>query len=444
MLRILGGVRLALILIATTALFVIAGTILESITQSHRYAALFTYQHPLFIALLAGFFINIFFAALLRWPFERRHTAFLITHLGLLMVLGGVIVKQIWGVQGNMLLKEGTVSNELLLSDTSVIRVDTPTGKYLFDTQRTEIDNLTLTLVDKYPHSSEHWEGWFKQNHLCIRGLKPLALGERTQLTDAAGNLWTFLAASEEVPFDAPGVLFVKCNNDDEQLFAQLPDGSKFSQTYANDQYESVFEVNNGFGGYWVQAAITPEFILEAPLSRIHQVEEPTNKPEDHLPLIRLEAKSGKQSQIVPITYDRMAKGLKWPILEGKALLRYQPAWQELPYEVRLRQARKVNYPNSDQPYSYEADIVVKDTRSSRLVETTLCMNQVHETWDGYRFYLSNISQAPNSARQIQLAINHDPAKYWLTYPGGLLVSLGIVMLFAQAKKRLLGADALH
>ena len=97
MLRILGGVRFALFLITGTALFVVAGTILESITQSHRYAALFTYRHPFFIALLIGFFINILFAALRRWPFQKKHFAFLITHLGLLMILSGVIVKQIWG-----------------------------------------------------------------------------------------------------------------------------------------------------------------------------------------------------------------------------------------------------------------------------------------------------------------------------------------------------------
>ena len=433
MLRLLGGVRCALLLIATTALFVVAGTIIESLTESHRYAALFTYRHPLFLALLGGFFLNILCAALTRWPFHRRHTPFLITHLGLLMVLSGVIAKQVAGAQGNMLIKEGAASNELLLAETAVIRVDTPAGKHLFDTQRLNLDDLKLSLVDKHPHSSERWEGWFKNNHLIVRGLKPLALGESTQLLDTHGNRWTFLADREEIPFHAPGVLFVQLENGDERLVAQLTDGTNFEKTFPKGQYDSLFEVDSGYGGYWIQVAITPSLILQTPLSKVHQVEKASKKIEDHLPLIRVKAVSGKQSQIVPLAYDRVAKGLKWPILNGKALLRYQPAWQELPYQVRLRQARKLSYPNSNQPYSYEADIVVKDLRSNQTVATTLSMNQVHETWDGYRFYLSNISQESSaSARQVQLAVNHDPAKYWLTYPGGLLVSLGIVLLFGR------------
>src|SRR4051812_16691922 len=89
----LGGVYFALILISSVALFVIAGTFIESLTQSHSYAALFTYENPLFSALLWGFFINILFSATRRWPFKWKHIPFLITHLGLLMILAGVLAK---------------------------------------------------------------------------------------------------------------------------------------------------------------------------------------------------------------------------------------------------------------------------------------------------------------------------------------------------------------
>ena len=340
-----------------------------------------------------------------------------------------------------MLIKEGAASQEILLTDTPAIRVDTPKGKQLFNSNRLKIDDLSLTLLDRYPHSSERWEGWFKQDKLYVRGLRPLALGEQTQLADAKGNNWTFLASHEEVPFDAPGILFREISTGEEHLIAQLADHTVVRHTYIDNKYDSLFEVNNGFGGYWIQANITPELVLHSPLSKVHQVEEPTNKLEEHLPLVRVKATSAKQSQVIPLTYDPQAKGLRWPILEGKALLRYQPAWQELPYQIRLRQARKVNYPNSAQPYSYEAGVVVKDLRSQNIVETTLCMNQVHQTSDGYRFYLSNISQSPHLARQIQLTVNYDPAKYWLTYPGGILVSLGIILLFSLSPKRTASRD---
>src|SRR5690349_19139388 len=120
----LGSIYFALILISVTALFVVAGTFLESATQSHRYAAMFTYDTPLFAALLWGFFINILLSATRRWPFRWKHIPFLITHWGLLMVLGGVLAKHYYGLQGSMTLLEGTASQEVVEANTYAIHLD--------------------------------------------------------------------------------------------------------------------------------------------------------------------------------------------------------------------------------------------------------------------------------------------------------------------------------
>src|SRR5262249_600463 len=114
----LGSVRFAIALIGSATLFVITGTVLEGLSSSHLYAAQWTYSHPLFSILLTLFFINILFSALRRWPFRLRHIPFLITHLGLLMVIGGTIIKQRLGVQGNMHLIEGSGSQKILLPNT--------------------------------------------------------------------------------------------------------------------------------------------------------------------------------------------------------------------------------------------------------------------------------------------------------------------------------------
>ena len=109
--KFLGSVYLAIILIALTALFVIWGTWLKSTTSSHLYASQLTYGSPFFVALLCGFFVNILVATLRRWPFKLKQIPFLITHLGLLMVLGGVILKMLMGTQGSMILWKEAAAN---------------------------------------------------------------------------------------------------------------------------------------------------------------------------------------------------------------------------------------------------------------------------------------------------------------------------------------------
>jgi hypothetical protein len=144
--------------------------------------------------------------------------------------------------------------------------------------------------------------------------------------------------------------------------------------------------------------------------------------------MVTLEARNGMQKELVLLSYDPTAKGFKWPVLNGEYLLRFQPKSIEIPYHVRMRRARQINYAHSTQPFSYECDCTINGE------EVTLSMNHVYETWDVYRFYLANISQE-NNIHRVNIVVNRDPAKYYLTYPGAIILSLGIGMLFLRKKR---------
>ena len=181
-----GGLYFALGLIGASALFVVAGTFIESSTQSHRYAAAFTYGNPIFALLLWGFFINILFAATRRWPFQVRHIPFLITHLGLLMILGGVLIKLYFGVQGSMSLIEGSASHEIFETGSYAIHVEkrgaSPIHYALkntlgggFDSFIADTDDgLVLRLASFHPHSTEWLATWIKGDLADISGLQPM------------------------------------------------------------------------------------------------------------------------------------------------------------------------------------------------------------------------------------------------------------------------------
>ena len=128
---------------------------------------------------------------------------------------------------------------------------------------------------------------------------------------------------------------------------------------------------------------------------------------------------------------------MKWPTGNGEYLLRFQSQHQPIPYRVRLRDARQINYPHSLQAKSYESDLWITDLQTGASVDSTISMNHVYQTWDGYRFYLANILPLEEIAPQrVQIIVNHDPAKYLLTYPGGVILSLGIVLLFWKIPRR--------
>jgi hypothetical protein len=171
-------------------------------------------------------------------------------------------------------------------------------------------------------------------------------------------------------------------------------------------------------------------FTLETPLtSHLIPLSAPL-KVEDQRPGMILEVEHNKMVQKISLVYYPTATGLKWPILNGSYQVRFQPEVVSIPYHVRLRQARQLTYPHSPQTYSYEADVLITGANESA-EPFTLSMNHVYETWEGYRFYLSGVQggQEP-SIKRVQLAVNYDPAKYFLTYPGACILFLGIALLF--------------
>lgn len=680
----LGGIYFALILIATVALFVIAGTLIESQTQSHRYAALLTYDNPFFALLLWGFFINILFSATRRWPFQTKHVPFLITHLGLLMVIGGSLAKHYFGTQGSMRIVEGSGSHHIFENGTQAIYVEKqgalPPEYYPLKRSfsggfqsrvATTGDGLRLNLMSYSPHSKETIDTWIKNDHMSILGLDPIPVftylkseNETSKVPEipSGGKIvfhpdssiaWNLYAVRtnaiddvinalyQEAANQKPLLAIIEENENRDVHFAMIDTTGKISRRhFSKGLPESFIAYEGGFKGYTITAndlpinsyplgteaiesatklklkeeltravkdkielspplkllqngcdtakvdfpstcvdflsswnathrwiyqgeeplppslslalqhidwnLVPPEerqgcvwtaelfsefdpelqkgtdaltllknkgwpllptdttdplttvtrqvfaasefeifpftppitaeenarllsaylraygihlttisptlseaeinslvdpknnpITLETFLTATQHLEPPPKKLEDNRPTITVHARKNSSSQTITLGYESNATGLKWPILNGEYLVRFQPAFEEIPYHVRLRNARQINYPNSTQPFSFESDLIVTDRRTNGEVETTISMNHVYETWDGYRFYLSGMAPADETAiKQVQIVVNHDPTKYWLTYSGGCILTCGILLLFFFNKNR--------
>lgn len=314
--RFIGGVYFAAILMAVMAAVVIAATIIESRYDSHEAAVELIYKNPLFNLLLGCFFLNILLSALRRYPFKKKHIPFILTHIGLLMVIGGTIIKNVWGIQGSMRVVEGSKSNVLQLSGTKALHVD----------------------GTSYPIPGGNWHDFTTNEGMRIA------------------------------------------------LKSYLP--------HAKLHYTSL-----GF-----------------------MVEECADLKEQ--PALSIECREGNRKDKICLHFS---DPYRWPVM-GEHLLSFKEHLMELPHTLRLRQARKVCYPGTNNPAAYEADVWIDDRFF------TLKMNEVYETPSGYRFYLSSMSDPPQDSKQIVVVVNYDPVRNSLTYPGALLVVLGATLLFFRKK----------
>lgn len=727
----LGSITLALILIALTALLVIFGTLLESKTGSHLYASSLTYSHPWFHLLLGGFFLNIFVSTARRWPFRKKHIPFLLTHLGLLMVIAGVMIKGLFGTQGVMLLVEGGATQTLFLPDTYAIAAETRSEKTTSPLKETV--NLFPGLTAKVLHFARNarpsLKTWIKEDHISITGFKPTKIVDvgdlilkpddlsllqwnvvgvraddpfevvkkvfdeavKLKVLDTATNVELYhgpfqselsipsgeislnlklypnsansdfshnlgleffdpntkemvsvplsggdalCAISKTAPYlgaapvkleltSKPLLVFIQGLGEEIGIFALDLYGRAYYELFHPENLISYLSYDDGFKGYavtttiplslapeslhnieakefnhfrkalemlkelpplkllqdccrrkslnfqdtaagfvtkwhherhliplqrdpnfsidrtqisprdyktccwiatlfkeleqvllnqedpfsWLQARGWPfteslntlkntneitevdkitqlldllvqqiygasdalreikarddasllgaymrlygleptklisqvkrsevkesPLVLETRLSLGFVEHPPVNKLEQNRPALTLLIENEGKKEILSLPFAEYGQALKWPVGEGSCLVRFQNDSLTIPYRIRLRNARQIHYAASSQAFSFECELLILDTRNGAEEEVLLSMNKIHETWDGWRFYLSHITPEDDTAvHKVQLAVSLDPAKYYFTYPGGLLLSVGILLLF--------------
>ncbi len=120
--RFLASVKLAVISLGSLAAVLAYATFFE---KWYGTAAVqeWIYCTKGFAILLAFLGTNILCAALIRFPWKKRQTGFVVTHAGLLMVLAGSWQSMMTADEGQISFVEGQSKGDLIRSDFPVIRV---------------------------------------------------------------------------------------------------------------------------------------------------------------------------------------------------------------------------------------------------------------------------------------------------------------------------------
>jgi hypothetical protein len=116
------SLKLAVVLLAVLIIGAIAGTIYESSFDA-KVARAYIYGASWFNIWLVLLGANLTVSALSRWPWKKHHTAFLITHLGIITLLIGSLIGRTWGIEGTMTVFKGDPPTNRLLVDERQLRV---------------------------------------------------------------------------------------------------------------------------------------------------------------------------------------------------------------------------------------------------------------------------------------------------------------------------------
>lgn len=127
----LGSLQLALFLLATIAIACAIATFAESSFDA-KAAQAWIYKAPWFLVWLAVLCINLFAVTLTRWPWQKKHTGFIVTHYGIITLLVGAMVGLHAGFEGNVTLHKDKPPVRKITVNQSIIQVESPNDPALY------------------------------------------------------------------------------------------------------------------------------------------------------------------------------------------------------------------------------------------------------------------------------------------------------------------------
>lgn len=102
----MASIRLAVVVILALGVLSAVGTIYESL-YDRVYAQKLIYHSFWMWMVMALLAVNITAVMFDRWPWKRHHTAFILAHIGILILLFGSVLTYVFGIDGTMVFEVG-------------------------------------------------------------------------------------------------------------------------------------------------------------------------------------------------------------------------------------------------------------------------------------------------------------------------------------------------
>lgn len=450
----LSSLELAIVVILLIALVSAIGTFVEA-KHGTEIASLLVYRSWTFTSILVLFALNLAFAAFSRWPWRRHHIGFLVTHLGLIILLVGGWITREFGVDGtialgpeesasvvrvpknyfNVFISRGGSNYERLLSQHLEFNP-------LREFRGQQSWNLSLAKAGKVDQfiRVELLDWWpYALRKVGVRlnteqGAGVPAVHFRLLSSRANLNEWLFLNGiqgstldmgparvrfQQSKPASASAydkktlIIYIESSEDKAPKVA-LVDGPDKPLRFLG-----TAELNKPLALGWMDfSLVIDEFYQKAsPYTEYERAK----KRNDTVEVIKVAI--GGDERWVEL-------GAAVQVMKGDDVYYAQFAMMEVPlgFSIGLQDFQVHFYEGSRQAKSYESRVNVTHP-SFALKDITIKMNEpLHH--GGFTFYQSSYSTDNEGKPVISvLSVNYDPGK-WINYLGCTMLVLGILLMF--------------
>lgn len=427
-----------------------SGTITESI-YSTAVAKRFVYGTWWFGGFLVLLAVNLLCSALSRFPWKKHQTGFVITHLGIIMILAGSLVTQKWGVDGQIPLNEGE-EGHIFQEDKPVLYYqveDGAVGKIpaSFPLRQPNPDHPLLVNL---PEGGLLMVDQFYLNAQKEVTGRPAAQGEKSypavhldlQSSFVHENQWLFLGHPDYGHLDlGPASVFFEKESDWKKRLAkgardvagnalavlQASDGGLKYQTRFRGEFQPAqrLDVGQNYSTGWMDLQFKVEERMPAALPEETYQPQPLPHQQDPQSALHYEVIHYPDKKTGWLGFESQAS---FPVNGKTFTLAYGPRQMELPFSLRLVKFTVGFDPGTEKPAAYSSKVFCIDPQKGTEIPSTISMNEpLH--YRGYTVYQASFEAEPGGKYISVFSVGRDPG-IWLKYSGAIVLVLGLIFMF--------------
>ncbi len=443
--RFFASVELAVFLILSIAVVLAVGTVYES-KYSAAVAGQLVYRSLWMQGLLWLFILNLAAAAISRLPWKRHHIGFLITHLGIIILLLGSWITQRRGIDGALALAPNEKSRFLRMDENMLFVFRTVSGQ-AYDLVLSEPLHFDLRKPLERPETFRFRDGGSPTKEIRVLHYFPKSIREVRAEDNAATGVpalkfslsgsratfddWLFLQKDvgttreigpatisfvvgkpnlKIIPEKATLFLYLENHPELPPKIAVATKGQKFRDL-------GRVEVGKTVPLGWMDFALN--------VSEYHPQASP--KAEYRPFTGSVPQMEGLQAIEVELGQEKLwlEIGASGQIAVGDTVYYVQFAKRQidLGFDVLLKKFQVGYYEGTTRPKSYSSD--VEAMGENHLIS----MNEPMQM-KGYTFYQASYEMDDEGQPRVSvLSVNYDPGR-WIKYGGSLMIVFGVISMF--------------
>jgi ResB-like family len=443
-LKFLASLKLAVVIIIALGAMTAWGTFVEAKYDAEA-AGKLVYNSPMMFALMGIFAINLIAVMVDRWPWQEKHTGFVLAHIGLLLLLLGAWMTKYYGVDGSMTIGLGDKSKQVIVGQTDLTLYSS------MDASRyTKIDDHEVDFFLDRPTAEKPFEIRMPQGSLKVVDYLPYSFREQKILETKDENN----GAAVRFQLQNPNVSVTE--------WLLQPGAGRFV-TKDLGPAQIIFGNTEGAPLDKTRNSIVLKPSADGVSYEIHTAREPgkvrtgTAKPGDtvetgwmglvlrvlkYMPHAKEEITFKPNEVPTPLTQAAILvdfNGAKhWVALNSMLklftdqavyILTFANRRLDLTFDLQLKDFSVGRYPGTMRAASYESVVNV-----TGLGEKTISMNEPLKH-GGFTFYQSSFQENDKGQPIASVfSVNRDPGR-WVKYLGCLAIVFGSIHLFYFKRK---------